>query len=223
MVNLSKVSCTQKIWLPLVPGKSKTNLFSISFFCTHASILPSGQRLHTALNTELRICIEASYVVLASCVIELRIYIWARDATTWSSVLGGRFAVRGSAYGAQVRSCRALTRVENKVWLRNSELSEEKGFVCSSREHATAKMCSQKCRRNLQPPEPAAVQAKSTLKAELARATPAYRFNTFMESKGKKCKIFPTILKCMSTRTPKVSRESFQGSLQSRRFQHFSI
>lgn len=84
----------QKIWLPLVPGKSKINLFSISFFCTHASVLPPGQRLHTALNTELRICIEASYVVLASCVIELCIYIRARDATTCSGVLRGQFAAR---------------------------------------------------------------------------------------------------------------------------------
>lgn len=82
----------QKIWHLLVPGKSKINPFSISFFCTHASVLPPGQRLHTALNTELRISIEASSVVLASCVIELCIYIRTHDATTWSSVLGGQFA-----------------------------------------------------------------------------------------------------------------------------------
>lgn len=86
-VKLSKVSCMQKIWLPLDPGKSKINLFSISFFCTHASVLPSGQWLHTALNTELSICIEATYVVLASCVIEWCIYLRAHDATMWSSRL----------------------------------------------------------------------------------------------------------------------------------------
>lgn len=99
LVNLSKVSCVQKSWLPLVPGKSKINLFSISFFCTHASVLPPGQWLHTALNTELRICIEASDVVLASCVIELCIYIQAHDATAWSSVLGGQFAARRTWLG----------------------------------------------------------------------------------------------------------------------------
>lgn len=89
----------QKSWLPLVPGKSKINLFSISFFCTHASVLPPGQWVHTALNTELRICIEASDVVLASCVIELCIYIQAHDATAWSSVLGGQFAARRTWLG----------------------------------------------------------------------------------------------------------------------------
>lgn len=91
-----KASCMQKIWRLLVPGKCKINLFSISFFCSHACVLPRGQWLHTALNTQLRISIEASFVVLASCVIELRIYIRAHDATVGSSVLAGQPAGCGT-------------------------------------------------------------------------------------------------------------------------------
>lgn len=99
LVKLSKVSCTQRIWPPLVPGRSKPNLFRISFFCAHASLLPPQQRLHTALNTGLRICIEASYVVLASCVIEPSIYIRVRDAAARSSALGGQLVACGTWLG----------------------------------------------------------------------------------------------------------------------------
>lgn len=77
---------------------------------TPAAFLPSGHWLPRALNTEVRICIEASYVVLASCVIEMRINIRADDVTTWLIVLRGelRPAVRDQAYelrSPQVRSC----------------------------------------------------------------------------------------------------------------------
>lgn len=89
----------QEIWRLLVPGKRKINLFSISFFCSNACVLPPVQRLHTALNTQLRISIEASFVVLASCVIELRIYIRAHDATAGSSVLAGQPAGCGTWLG----------------------------------------------------------------------------------------------------------------------------
>lgn len=96
--------------LSLASSKSKINPFSISFLYTPAASLPSGHWLPRALNTEVRICIEASYVVLASCVIEMRINIRAGDVTTWSTVLRGdlRPAVRDQAYGPrspQVRSC----------------------------------------------------------------------------------------------------------------------
>lgn len=74
-----------------------------------SSFLPSGNWLPGAFNTEVSICIEGSYVVLAFCVIEVHISIRADNVTTWSSVLRGelRPAVRDQAYkpgSPQVRS-----------------------------------------------------------------------------------------------------------------------
>lgn len=118
----------QKIWRLLVPGKRKINLFSISFFCSHACVLPPGQRLHTALNTQLRISIEASFVVLVSCVIELRIYIGPMTQPWGPACSRGslRAVVRGWAYGTQVRSRWVLTGVQ--VWLRISKTVRRKGL-----------------------------------------------------------------------------------------------
>lgn len=100
---------------------------------------PSGNWLHWALNTEVSICIEASYVVLASCVIEVCINIRAGDLTTWLSVFRGELwpAVRDQAYelgSPQVRSCWAVTGkfpgAQNKVWHTNSQPSRAKKEVC---------------------------------------------------------------------------------------------
>lgn len=93
-VNLSKVSCMRKIWHSLVPGKSKINLFSISFFYTHglrsslrAVVTHSSQ--HTTQNLHRgQLC---GFNVLC----DWAVYLHTADhSTTWSSVLGAEFAAR---------------------------------------------------------------------------------------------------------------------------------
>lgn len=130
------------VWHPptVSLGESGINLFTISFLYTHClSFLGELVTLNTH-NTEVSICIEASYVVLASCVIEVCINIRADDVTTWLTVLRGELwpAVRDQAYelgSPQVRSCWAVTRkfpgAQNKVWHKNLQLSEaKKRSVC---------------------------------------------------------------------------------------------
>lgn len=85
------------------------------FPLTLLPFFPQGIRYPEHSTQKWSICIDGSYVVLASCVIEVCINIRADDVTTWFSVLRRELwpAVRDHAYevgSPQVRSCWAVTR-----------------------------------------------------------------------------------------------------------------